>query len=1106
MKTNKKYSSVTVRLSVPFLILFVLFSNTGKADDSDIFVTGNVSNSGRTQVMILLDTSDSMSFPASGAIPPPYDPEFSYTGDHYNTSGSSHGSNFFEDNTFYDYPPERYSDIVDASDLPDDCRLSGHQKQCKGNYINWQYASRLDIAKATLEKIIQDNPNVDFGLAEFPTSGKIIHKHLKQRTATERSDLVNTILTTDQAANTPLCQTYQEVYKYFAGAGRTANADPEAKAPNNKYNSPVGTCQNLYVIVMTDGAQSGEPTASNDYIKNLTSNQSTCGRYDSEEICMPRLAEYLANPGTGGLDNDPATGTQKAYTYTIGYETDQRLLFDTANRGKGKCYTTVGNNTDPAAGCISVDNINDAFDVALQEILKGSNSFVSPAVAVNSFNRTETLDRAYFAMFEPDSSARWNGNLKKLKIYTGQETSGTCYERTNISVGSVVDRSCNKAIASGTTKLDSGISTFWNTISDGNTVNEGGLGTVLKNSNTSRTFYTNKVIGDTPEAMVGLNQLTHSDLGIEASESNRGSKKTNRLNWIKGLDNDGNTREWVLGDIQHSKPVTLNYGARTSSYSQENPDIRLAFGTNHGILHFIEDQGNTVVENWSFFAKETAGIIPALMENQNNISHKYGLDGEITVIRFDAEGDGNINSSSDRMVLVFGMRRGGDSYYALDVTNPDSVPKLLWRIDSSTPGFSELGQSWSRPVPLVIPGHGDILPDGESTRFQRKIALVFGAGYDGVEGAGPNKGKDDLRLNSIGLAVDEDGNNVRHASRRGRGLYIVDAGTGSLIQSFVKSDNNDSNDSGNRFEDSRFKWSIPAPPAVLDSNGDGLHDRIYAADTGGNIFRIDIGQGEDDNSNEIAIWSLITLAKLGINEHAGRFPPGNTHDRRFFYQPVIARTIYKGTPFDAVSLGSGDRANPSETTVADRFYMIRDLFTRYTRFGDCDDCVTAPQVIKHTQLHNASDNLVQQGNTDEKQAANSEIFSLKGWYMNLGFASGDNARSELSMTKGQILNGTLFFTTFSPAGLISDLSCTPGAGTSRFYGVNMQDASAVTGDDLADRIFGAFSGVSGEETFIHTPQNATDLDAVQRCVYTPEKCAELSSNLGMHTYGWMQEK
>ncbi len=135
---------------------------------------------------------------------------------------------------------------------------------------------------------------------------------------------------------------------------------------------------------MTDG----EPTkdgGSYSSIEDLTGE--TCSSYNGNKNCLPTLAGYMASPGLGGLDNDPYTGNQKAFTYTIGFATDQQLLRDTADRGNGVCYTTVGNNTDSTTGCVVVENIAAAFQGALGEILQQTSTFVSPAVAVNSFKR-----------------------------------------------------------------------------------------------------------------------------------------------------------------------------------------------------------------------------------------------------------------------------------------------------------------------------------------------------------------------------------------------------------------------------------------------------------------------------------------------------------------------------------------------------------------------------------------------------------------------------------------------------------------------------------------------------------------------------------------------
>ena len=66
------------------------------------------------------------------------------------------------------------------------------------------------------------------------------------------------------------------------------------------------------------------------------------------------------------------------------------------------------------------------------------------------------------------------------------------------------------------------------------------------------------------------------------------------MRWIRGQDSydedgDGDrfeARRWLIGDLLHSRPLAINYGApRGSGYSAGNPDIRIFFGTNDGVLH-----------------------------------------------------------------------------------------------------------------------------------------------------------------------------------------------------------------------------------------------------------------------------------------------------------------------------------------------------------------------------------------------------------------------------------------------------------------------------------------------------------------------------------------
>ena len=141
-------------------------------------------------------------------------------------------------------------------------------------------------------------------------------------------------------------------------------------------------------------------------------------------------------------------------------------------------------------------------------------------------------------------------------------------------------------------------------------------------------------------------------------------------------------------------------------------------------------------------------------------------------------------------------RRGGRLIYALDVSDPTD-PKLMWKIDHTTPGFGELGQTWSQPKVAMVKGHTNPV-------------LIFGAGYD------PNQDKDP----------------VTSADTMGRGIFIVDAKDGTLLWQATAGGGSHTC-TGHPCRLSAMTHSIPGDITLIDRNADGFIDRLYAADTGG---------------------------------------------------------------------------------------------------------------------------------------------------------------------------------------------------------------------------------------------------------------------------------
>ena len=101
------------------------------------------------------------------------------------------------------------------------------------------------------------------------------------------------------------------------------------------------------------------------------------------------------------------------------------------------------------------------------------------------------------------------------------------------------------------------------------------------------------------------------------------------------------------------------------------------------------------MERWAFVPRRLLNHLYPLFRNEAAAAKTYGLDGEINlVIRND---DGRPGSpANEQAILLFGMGRGGDAVFAVDVTNPDAR--------NSSGKQSGGGQRVRRPGPdLVAP-------------------------------------------------------------------------------------------------------------------------------------------------------------------------------------------------------------------------------------------------------------------------------------------------------------------------------------------------------------------------------------------------------------------
>jgi type IV pilus assembly protein PilY1 len=406
--------------------------------------------------------------------------------------------------------------------------------------------------------------------------------------------------------------------------------------------------------------------------------------------------------------------------------------------------------------------------------------------------------------------------------------------------------------------------------------------------------------------------------------------------------------------------------------------------TNEGYLHAINPSDGT--ELFAFMPQELLSGLEERYYNTNGLNHLYGLDGPL-VARVKNTGSTTLQTSEgDIAYLYLGMRRGGNNYYALDVTNR-SKPVLKWMIHGSgSPGsFAELGQTWSSPAISQMNIGGTV-----------KNVMIFAGGYD----------------------TSQDTKTTRSNDSRGRSIYIADADSGALLWSGGTADT--SNETFTKtFAD--MHYAIPSDVNAIDINGDGLVDQLYVGDMGGQLWRFDVANGQSGAS----------LVTGGVILDAGGTTTAN--DRRFYYPPSVALANQNGSTYLDLAIGSGWREHPLDTVVSDRFYSVKQAAV----FGPPTNSSSVITYTKLTEsdLYDVTGDLIQQGNATQQTAATTGLAAKQGWYIQLA------GTGEKALAPAGVFNNQVVFTTYTPG--VSTTACGGSTGAGTAYLVSLFDGSAV---------------------------------------------------------------
>lgn len=838
------------------------------------------------------------------------------------------------------------------------------------NYVNWYEnergsvtKTRMEIVKEVATEMANELTNVNIGLMAFKPNdynegGRVLNP--VKDIDTNKDDFKDAVSKLYDSTNTPLAEALFGAYRYYSGGAPFLDNSPVASTVSGgKYISPIVSCESNNVILLTDG----EPTQDTNHNSTIGKTVGTCSGN-----CLDEIAKYMYENDIHSLSGD-----QKVRTYTVGFHTNQALLSDAANKGGGKYY--LADDTD---------SLKSAFTEIVREVMSTNATFVSPGIAVNTFNRLAHLDTLYFSVFQPKLTPVWQGNLKRYRL----DKSGKIMDNSAVPID---------AVDPDTGFFKDSAKSWWlsGTQADGPNVGKGGAANRHPANNADRkvfTYYegsTSKILSNSANAVKTSNtKLTKAMFGDPNMDD---TYFTQLINWTRGADvfNENglgtDKSRYFIGDPLHSVPQLVIYGGSAST-----PDVTVFFGDNQGMLHAIN--GSTGDTYFSFIPEEALAIQATLMEGVDSATGRpYGLDGSPSTWIHDKNKDGIINpSDGDHVYLYIGMRRGGQNYYALDVTDR-SNPKFLWSIKGGTGDFTELGQTWSKPAKTKVMLNG-----------KEYDALVFAGGYDTIQ--------------DTALERTEDG--------EGRAIYIVDATTGDLLWWAGPTG------SGASIAMADMKYSIPAAPKIIDISGDGFLNQIYVGDMGGQVWRFDFDV-EAKKASDMATGGVI--ARL-----SGTTAESN---RRFYHTPDIFGLKVGSSRYLGLLIGSGWQAHPLDTVVEDRIYMIKmkDVVSApYVLDGNGNEVVTYT-AINESKLFDTTANLIGQGTAEQQVEALEELTKAQGWYIRLTNAG------EKVLASSTTINNQTFITTYEPKP--DSTGCNPSAGKPRLYHIYTQDGKPVINYD-----------------------------------------------------------
>lgn len=335
------------------------------------------------------------------------------------------------------------------------------------------------------------------------------------------------------------------------------------------------------------------------------------------------------------------------------------------------------------------------------------------------------------------------------------------------------------------------------------------------------------------------NAVVKAALDLNAAGVNDGGC-VNRMNWLRGQSVVGyrsrptvNGVSVLMGDIINSDPAYVHsedfgyanlpngtpgqasYAAFvTGKATNVNRPPMVYVGANDGMLHAIRADIGAGDSGREQFAYIPAGVLGNLSKlTSPTYTHAYYVDGA------PSSGDAFLNNTWKTVVLG-GLNAGGNTVYALDVTNPVAFTEaqVMWEYTEA-----DMGKTYSQPQ-IARLNNG-------------QWAAIFGNGYNSIN---------------------------EHPY-----LYIVNLETGALMKKIA---------AGALCATPPCSNGL-STPVLLDTNNDRIVDAVYAGDLKGNMWKFDLSAANVNAWNVAFAGSPLFVARnaVGTAQPITAQPKVSTH-------------------------------------------------------------------------------------------------------------------------------------------------------------------------------------------------------------------------------------